>query len=125
MPIIGVCRVVLVQMENYSKHLESVVEARTQQLMEEKQRTDALLYSELALLRLRLPPEYFHFSLETLIAADGCMLLNSSYDGNQYTIARIVGAILSLVFNLGFVGFLTSSAVLVYDVLGLHAVSLR
>ena len=53
------------------------------------------------------------------------MPLNSSYDGNQYTVARTVGAILSLVFNLGFVCFLTSSTVLVYDVLGLRAVSLR
>ena len=62
-------------MENYSKHLESVVEARTLQVMEEKQRTDALLYSELALFRLRPPPEYFHFSLAVLIPADGCMPL--------------------------------------------------
>ncbi|KAL8560558.1 hypothetical protein ACOMHN_018958 [Nucella lapillus] len=34
-------------MERYSKHLESVVNERTQQLMEEKQRTDMLLYSML------------------------------------------------------------------------------
>ncbi|XP_070196504.1 atrial natriuretic peptide receptor 1-like [Littorina saxatilis] len=35
----------MAMMEKYSKHLESIVDERTQQLVEEKQRTDTLLYS--------------------------------------------------------------------------------
>ena len=33
-------------MEKYSKHLESIVTERTQDLVAEKQKTDRLLYSE-------------------------------------------------------------------------------
>lgn len=33
-------------MEKYSKHLESIVAERTQDLLQEKQKTDRLLYSE-------------------------------------------------------------------------------
>lgn len=32
-------------MEKYSKHLESIVAERTQDLLQEKQKTDRLLYS--------------------------------------------------------------------------------
>ena len=35
------------QMVKYSKHLESIVAERTQDLVHEKQKTDRLLYSEL------------------------------------------------------------------------------
>lgn len=34
-------------MEKYSKHLESIVAERTQDLLQEKQKTDRLLYSKL------------------------------------------------------------------------------
>lgn len=34
------------QMEKYSKHLESIVAERTQDLLQEKQKTDRLLYSK-------------------------------------------------------------------------------
>lgn len=37
------------QMEKYSKHLESIVAERTQDLVHEKQKTDRLLYSRLNL----------------------------------------------------------------------------
>lgn len=33
-------------MEKYSKHLESIVAERTQDLLQEKQKTDRLLYSK-------------------------------------------------------------------------------
>lgn len=33
-------------MENYSKHLEAIVAERTQDLLQEKQKTDQLLYSK-------------------------------------------------------------------------------
>lgn len=35
----------LLQMEKYSKHLEAIVAERTQDLLQEKQKTDRLLYS--------------------------------------------------------------------------------
>lgn len=35
------------QMEKYSKHLEAVVAERTQDLLQEKQKTDRLLYSKI------------------------------------------------------------------------------
>ena len=35
------------QMEKYSKHLEAIVAERTQDLLQEKQKTDRLLYSKL------------------------------------------------------------------------------
>ena len=34
------------QMEKYSKHLESIVGERTQEMMVEKEKADKLLYSE-------------------------------------------------------------------------------
>lgn len=34
-------------MEKYSKHLEAIVAERTQDLLQEKQKTDRLLYSNL------------------------------------------------------------------------------
>ena len=37
----------VVQMEKYSKHLEQLVEERTQELLAEKERTTSLLYSEI------------------------------------------------------------------------------
>lgn len=36
---------ITLQMEKYSKHLESIVAERTQELVVEKQKTDRLLYS--------------------------------------------------------------------------------
>lgn len=41
-------------MEKYSKHLESIVAERTQDLLQEKQKTDQLLYSALHVLHLLL-----------------------------------------------------------------------
>lgn len=40
-------------MEKYSKHLEAIVAERTQDLLQEKQKTDRLLYSNL---RHAFPP---------------------------------------------------------------------
>lgn len=38
-------------MEKYSKHLESIVAERTQELVVEKQKTDRLLYSTYPMIR--------------------------------------------------------------------------
>lgn len=50
------------QMEKYSKHLESIVAERTQDLVVEKQKTDRLLYSKSGVLRLHhLVLHYKHY----------------------------------------------------------------
>lgn len=42
---------ITLQMEKYSKHLESIVAERTQELVVEKQKTDRLLYSTYSMIR--------------------------------------------------------------------------
>lgn len=42
---------ITLQMEKYSKHLESIVAERTQELVVEKQKTDRLLYSTYPMIR--------------------------------------------------------------------------
>lgn len=41
-------------MEKYSKHLETIVAERTQDLLQEKQKTDRLLYSMEVYMKLQL-----------------------------------------------------------------------
>lgn len=48
---------ILLQMEKYSKHLESIVAERTQDLLQEKQKTDRLLYSALCVLHVQKKKE--------------------------------------------------------------------
>lgn len=46
--LLNFCECFNSQMEKYSKHLEAIVAERTQDLLQEKQKTDRLLYSELS-----------------------------------------------------------------------------
>jgi len=45
-------------MEKYSKHLETLVSERTQDLMHEKQKTDRLLYSKLCCKNIAYSSQY-------------------------------------------------------------------
>ena len=55
-------------MEKYSKHLESIVAERTQEMFAEKEKADKLLYSECVAATGRL-------LLVQVVAATGCLLL--------------------------------------------------
>lgn len=58
-------------MEKYSKHLESIVAERTQDLLQEKQKTDRLLYSKSGQVVGNINRDYCHLAAKRTFYARG------------------------------------------------------